>query len=43
MAPTAGVLEVDLSDGDTAAACDRIADWMTSTGGLRPRGRVAAR
>lgn len=28
------VLQLDLSDGDTAAACDAVADWMTSTGGL---------
>jgi len=38
-APTS-VLEVDLSGGDMAAACERIADWMTSTGGLWPRGRA---
>ena len=31
------VLELDLSDGDVDAACDRIADWMTATGGLWPR------
>lgn len=28
------VLQLDLSDGDIAAACDAVADWMTSTGGL---------
>ena len=31
------VLELDLSDGDVDAACDRVADWMASTGGLWPR------
>jgi hypothetical protein len=31
------VLELDLSDGDVDAACERIADWMASTGGLWPR------
>lgn len=31
------VLELDTSDGDTDAACERIADWMTETGGLWPR------
>jgi len=34
------VLEVDLSEGDVAAACERIAGWMTSTGGLWPGGRA---
>jgi hypothetical protein len=28
------VLELDLSDGDLDRACDAIADWMTTTGGL---------
>jgi hypothetical protein len=28
------VLEVDMSDGDLGRACDQIADWMESTGGL---------
>lgn len=28
------VLELDLSDDDVAGAADRIADWMTETGGL---------
>jgi len=28
------VLEVDMSEGDLGAACERIADWMTDTGGL---------
>jgi hypothetical protein len=28
------VLELDLSEGDIAAACDRVADWLESTGGL---------
>jgi len=31
------VLELDTSDGDMDAACERVADWMTSTGGLWPR------
>jgi hypothetical protein len=35
---TLPLLELDTSDGDTDAACDAIADWMTSTGGLWPRG-----
>jgi hypothetical protein len=33
-------LELDTSDGDVEAACGRIADWMTSTGGLWPRGHA---
>jgi hypothetical protein len=28
------VLELDVSDGDIGAACERIADWLASTGGL---------
>jgi hypothetical protein len=28
------VLELDLTDGDLGRACDRVADWMTATGGL---------
>ena len=36
------VLELDLSDGDADAACDRVADWMASTGGLWPREKEAA-
>ena len=28
------VLELDVSDGDVAGAVERIADWMTATGGL---------
>jgi hypothetical protein len=32
------VLELDLSDGNVDGACDAIADWMSSTGGLWPRG-----
>lgn len=28
------VLELDVSDDDVAGAADRIADWMTETGGL---------
>jgi hypothetical protein len=31
------VLELDTSDGDMDAACERVADWMASTGGLWPR------
>jgi hypothetical protein len=31
------VLELDTSDGDMSAACERIADWMAGTGGLWPR------
>ncbi len=30
-------LELDMSDGDIGAACERIADWMESTGGLWAR------
>ncbi len=34
------VLELDVSDDDVAAACDRVGDWMTETGGLwAPAGR----
>ena len=32
------VLELDTSDGDIEAACNEIADWMSGTGGLWPRG-----
>jgi hypothetical protein len=28
------VLELDVSDGDVAGGVERIADWMTATGGL---------
>ncbi|MGA3030656.1 MAG: hypothetical protein ABSE58_07980 [Candidatus Limnocylindrales bacterium] len=28
------VLELDVSDDDIDAACDRVADWITDTGGL---------
>jgi hypothetical protein len=28
------VLELDLSDGDVEAACNRVADWLESTGAL---------
>ena len=28
------VLDLDVSDGDIEAACSRIADWMSVTGGL---------
>jgi hypothetical protein len=28
------VLELDVSDGDIDAACERVADWMEQTGGL---------
>ena len=31
------VLELDTSDGDIDAACERVADWMSETGGLWPR------
>jgi hypothetical protein len=31
------VLELDTTDGELGAACERIADWMASTGGLWPR------
>jgi hypothetical protein len=34
------VLELDMSDGDTEAACNLVADWMASTGGLWPRGHA---
>jgi hypothetical protein len=30
-------LELDISDNDVASAVDRIADWMTETGGLWAR------
>ena len=30
-------LELDTTDGDIQAACEAIADWMASTGGLWPR------
>jgi hypothetical protein len=30
-------LELDVSDGDVARACERVADWMASTGGLWAR------
>ena len=36
------VLELDTSDGDIDAACERIADWMASTGGLWPREAATA-
>ena len=36
------LLELDLSDGDVDAACERVADWMTATGGLWPREATAA-
>jgi hypothetical protein len=28
------VLELDVSDDDVAGSCDRVADWLASTGGL---------
>ena len=28
------VMELDLTEGDLGAACDRIADWLAATGGL---------
>ena len=30
-------MELDVSDGNIASACERIADWMTGTGGLWAR------
>jgi thymidylate kinase len=30
-------LELDVSDGDVPRACERIADWLESTGGLYAR------
>ncbi len=30
-------LELDTTDGDLDACCERIADWMAGTGGLWPR------
>ena len=37
---TLPVLELDVSDDDIEAACNRVADWMTETGGLwAPGGR----
>jgi hypothetical protein len=40
---TLPVLELDVSDDDMAAACDRVADWMTDTGGLwAPGGNVTS-
>ena len=30
-------LELDMSDSDVAAAADRVADWLASTGGLSAR------
>jgi hypothetical protein len=34
---TLPLLEVDVSTGDIATACERIADWMEETGGLWAR------
>ncbi len=31
---TLPILELDVSDDDVTGACDRVADWMASTGGL---------
>jgi len=31
-------LELDISDSNVARACDRIADWLEETGGLRMEG-----
>jgi len=31
------VLELDTTGGDLDALCGRVADWMSSTGGLWPR------
>jgi hypothetical protein len=36
------VLDLDMSSGDLDGACHRIADWMTSTGGLWCGGRADA-
>lgn len=36
------VLELDMSDGDVPGACERIANWMTATGGLWPRETAVA-
>ena len=37
------LLELDVSDGDVQGACERVADWMASTGGLwAPEGGSAA-
>jgi hypothetical protein len=37
---TLPLLELDVSDDDVIGACDRVADWMTKTGGLwAPAGR----
>ncbi len=37
---TLPLLELDVSDDDITGACDRVADWMTKTGGLwAPAGR----
>jgi hypothetical protein len=35
------VLELDTTDGELGQACERIADWMASTGGLWPRTAAA--
>lgn len=35
-------LDLDTTDGDLDAACERIADWMTGTGGLWPKATVSA-
>jgi hypothetical protein len=37
------ILEVDMTEGDVAGACDDIADWMAATGGLWPREAATAR
>jgi len=36
------VLELDMTDGEVDGACDAVADWMASTGGLWPRDAEAA-
>jgi hypothetical protein len=36
------VLELDTTDGDVTAQCERIADWMEGTGGMWPRGAAPA-
>jgi len=34
-------LELDTTDGDLDALCNRVADWMATTGGLWPREEMA--
>jgi hypothetical protein len=37
---TLNVLELDMTDGDIEGACEQVAAWMASTGGLWPRGHA---